>query len=156
MIARIAFPSLASMLADMAQVFITRMRLFLAITMLPTHGILARGNHGFGSSGCNRVIAMAIGTGRSIPINLKIDSRKALALPSSQTINGFECPHRLHGKVTVENRCSWFAAQLLDHPLRQNRFFEPEGEASPLLESSVILRPVADAVLRFHGMFSLW
>ena len=76
---------------------------------------------------------------------------KALALPSSKTIDGFDGCHRLNGKVAVEDRRAGFAAQRFNDPSLQNRFFEPEGETSPVLESSVILRPVADAVLRFHG-----
>jgi hypothetical protein len=75
-----------------------------------------------------------------------------LALPPSKPTGGSDCRHRLNSKVTVEDRRSGLAAQRFDDPLFYKRVFDPEGQAFPLLESSVTLKPVADGVLRLHGM----
>ena len=60
MVARVALPSLASMLANVAQILISRVRRSFAIAMLPDFGPFVRWNDGVRSFAFNFVIAMAM------------------------------------------------------------------------------------------------
>jgi hypothetical protein len=60
MIACPALPFFASLLADGAQIFISRMRMCFAIALLLNHGILARWNHRLCSALGDLLVAVAL------------------------------------------------------------------------------------------------
>jgi hypothetical protein len=91
------------MLVDVAQILIAWMRLSFAIAALLNHCILARGNHGFGSFGCNLVIAMAIvvsSPGRNL-FYRRLDALKHISehFPFMAIVEGYHCCQNLSRRL---------------------------------------------------------